>query len=97
MLLLLLLPLQAEQGKKIVQKLLQTNDNSIKAFEQISIGIKEILTKIGDIGERGKGFAVVASEVRKLAEQSNFAAKQIQDMIAGIEKVTVKITTVHSQ
>lgn len=121
----------AGQGKKIVQKLLQTNDDSIKAFEQISIGIKELSTKIGDIfkitstiesiaaetnllalnasieaaraGEHGKGFAVVASEVRKLAEQSNFATKQIQDMIAGIEKETVKTvetmesTTVHSQ
>lgn len=39
-------------------------------------------------GTHGKGFAVVASEVRKLAEQSNMATKQIQDMISSIEKET---------
>lgn len=39
-------------------------------------------------GEHGKGFSVVANEVRKLAEESNEATKQIQDMISGIEKET---------
>jgi methyl-accepting chemotaxis protein len=39
-------------------------------------------------GEHGKGFSVVANEVRKLAEESNEATKQIQEMIAGIEKET---------
>jgi len=32
-------------------------------------------------GEQGRGFAVVAEEVRKLAESSNQAAKQIADLI----------------
>lgn len=36
-------------------------------------------------GEQGKGFAVVAEEVRKLAEQSQEAAKQIGELIAGIQ------------
>ncbi|MFD2215534.1 methyl-accepting chemotaxis protein [Metabacillus endolithicus] len=39
-------------------------------------------------GENGKGFAVVANEVRKLAEQSNQATKQIQEMINSIETET---------
>lgn len=44
-------------------------------------------------GEQGKGFAVVADEVRKLAEQSSSATKEIADIIHGIQsntKQTVK-------
>ncbi len=36
-------------------------------------------------GEQGRGFAVVAEEVRKLAEQSQEAAKQITCLISGIQ------------
>ena len=36
-------------------------------------------------GEQGRGFAVVAEEVRKLAEQSQEAAKQIGELISGIQ------------
>ncbi|WP_408607828.1 methyl-accepting chemotaxis protein [Bacillus xiapuensis] len=36
-------------------------------------------------GAHGKGFSVVAQEVRKLAEQSSFAAKEIQEMIENIQ------------
>jgi methyl-accepting chemotaxis protein len=40
-------------------------------------------------GEHGKGFAVVSTEVRKLAEQSLQAAKQISGIIGGmVEKVS---------
>lgn len=41
-------------------------------------------------GEQGRGFAVVAEEVRKLAEQSQEAAKQIADMINEIQSDTDK-------
>lgn len=37
-------------------------------------------------GEHGKGFAVVADEVRKLAERSSIATKEISVLIRGIQK-----------
>ncbi|RPJ55831.1 MAG: hypothetical protein EHM12_11485, partial [Dehalococcoidia bacterium] len=36
-------------------------------------------------GEQGRGFAVVADEVRKLAERSQLATKEIADLIGGIQ------------
>jgi len=41
-------------------------------------------------GEQGRGFAVVAEEVRKLAEQSQEAAKKIADLIGEIQVDTGK-------
>lgn len=39
-------------------------------------------------GEQGRGFAVVADEVRKLAEQSTIATKEIAEVIATIQNDT---------
>lgn len=41
-------------------------------------------------GEQGRGFAVVAEEVRKLAEESQGAAKKIAEMIGEIQGDTVQ-------
>ena len=44
-------------------------------------------------GEQGRGFAVVADEVRKLAEQSEEAAKEIAQIIGAIQNETVQTVT----
>jgi len=75
-----------------------------QSAEKIS-QIVELITQIADqtnllalnaaieaarAGEQGRGFAVVAEEVRKLAEESSSAAKEIYNLIANIQKESGK-------
>jgi methyl-accepting chemotaxis protein len=48
-------------------------------------------------GEHGKGFAVVADEVRKLAERSSSATKEINALIRGIQKTVTEAVQAMSE
>ncbi|EYE88316.1 hypothetical protein Q428_08390 [Fervidicella metallireducens AeB] len=49
-------------------------------------------------GEAGRGFAVVADEVRKLAEESSSAAKNIENLIVSIQsKVKAAVSTTEQE
>jgi len=73
-----------------------TNESAKKIHEAINL-IVNIASKTNLLslnasieaaraGEQGKGFTVVASEIKKLAEQSNESAKQIEAIISGLLK-----------
>ena len=45
-------------------------------------------------GEHGRGFAVVASEVRKLAERSNSATREIAQLVGNVQNETLRAVSV---
>lgn len=71
-----------------------SNEKSIQAIKNVNEKIKMIndvafqtnilalnaAVEASQAGDAGKGFAVVAGEVRKLAERSNMAAKEIEEV-----------------
>jgi methyl-accepting chemotaxis protein len=73
-----------EKGKEI-NKIVEVI-NSIS--EQTNLLALNAAIEAARAGEAGKGFAVVADEVRKLAEESQKATKQIEFMVSNITKST---------
>jgi methyl-accepting chemotaxis protein len=74
-----------EEGKVVSE--IAVMANTISAIsEQINLLSLNAAIEAARAGEQGKGFAVVAEEVRKLADQSTEAVKNVKGIIGKVQK-----------
>lgn len=74
-----------EEGKVVSEIGVMANTIS-SISEQINLLALNAAIEAARAGEQGRGFAVVAEEVRKLADQSSEAVKNVKGIIAKVQK-----------
>lgn len=80
-----------ELAKQIMQ--ITTFTDTITAIaEQTNLLALNASIEAARAGEHGRGFAVVADEIRKLAEESDSSAREIQELTSKISKDTKQVS-----
>lgn len=73
-----------------VQEIAKMNETIAQITEQTNLLALNAAIEAARAGEAGRGFAVVADEIRKLAEETSRAAKEIDEVIKDVMDKVVK-------
>ena len=76
---------------KVVNEINVLTDSILNITEQTNLLALNAYIEAARAGEAGKGFAVVADEIRQLAEQSQEAVSNIQNITGQVDTAVGKL------